>query len=355
MSLRQRLLWPFVIALVAGCKGPSPAVRPLTDIQPPTANRAVVNLPAAAFTSFPLTNGVPSEWLKPPTEPFLIGPGDVLEIEILGEAGSLATASVGPDGKIYYSLLPGTLVWGLSLLQTKEVLESQLGRYLRVRPEVAVTLKEVGSRRVWILGNVAQPGVYPMGVPMTLLEAISFAGGPIINNLENSFVIRNGQRLPVDFQKLFRGGDLSHNIYLQPGDFVYLQSPRSEAIYVLGAVVLPNAVPYSEGISLASAIAYGGGPAPYAAMSQVAIIRGSLTQPSIATVNFNRIVNGELADIQLQPGDLVYVPRTTFYILEYFLNTALDILVRTVAVNEGRNAVFPDARPVESSIAIIPP
>lgn len=314
-----------------------------------------MNLPAAAFVSFPATNAVPTEWLKPPADPFVLGPGDVLEIEILGEAGSLSTVPIGPDGKIYYSLLPGNVVWGLTLLQTKELLESQLGKYLRVRPEVGVTLKAVGSRRVWVLGNVAQPGVYGMDSPMTVLELISVAGGATVNNLENSFVIRNGQRLPVDLQRLLKKGDLSQNIYLRPDDFVYLQSPRSEAIYVLGAVTLPNAVPYTEGLSLASAIAYGGGPAPYASLSQVAIIRGSLSQPSIATVNFNRIVTGELADIELHPGDLVYVPRSTFYILEYFLNTALDTLVRTVAVNEGRNAVIRNATPVESSIAIIPP
>jgi protein involved in polysaccharide export with SLBB domain len=158
----------------------------------------------------------------------------------------------------------------------------------------------------------------------------------------------------VNLQRLLKNGDLSQNIYLQPDDFVYLQSPRSESIYVLGAVVLPNAVPYREGISLATAMAYAGGPAPYASMSQIAIIRGSLSQPSIATVNFRRISDGELADIELEPGDLVYVPRTTFYVLEVFLNTALDTLVRTVAVNEGRNAVFHNPTPVEPTIPIIP-
>ncbi|HVR35641.1 MAG TPA: polysaccharide biosynthesis/export family protein, partial [Methylomirabilota bacterium] len=116
------------------------------------------------------------EWLTPPTDFFTIGPGDHIEIEMLGDPGSRSTALVGPDGKVYYHLLPGLDVWGLTIAEAASLLESDLARYV-TEPRVAITLRGIRSKRVWLLGRVGAPGIYPMTAPMTLLEAISLAGG----------------------------------------------------------------------------------------------------------------------------------------------------------------------------------
>src|SRR6266849_6285608 len=199
---------------------------------------------------------------------FRLGPGDTIEIEALGEPGPPSIALVGPDGKIYHGLLGGTFVWGLTLTEAKELLEKDLAKYVRVKPEVALTLRNVASKRVWILGGVQKPGVYPLAAPVTLLEAISAAGGigaataatgiPVSSaettDLENSFVIREGKLMPIDFSKLLRRGDLSQNIYLHADDFVYLRPLLSKGdIYVLGAVAAPNIVDYREHMSLIAA------------------------------------------------------------------------------------------------------
>src|SRR5258708_1500781 len=120
------------------------------------------------FNSVYATNEVRQEWLAPPTNFFRLGPGDGIEIEMLGEPGLPSTAFVGPDGKIYYSLLNGTFVWGLTLTETRDLLEKDLAKYVRVKPEVALTLRTVGSKRAWILGSVQKPGVYPLPAPLTL-------------------------------------------------------------------------------------------------------------------------------------------------------------------------------------------
>ena len=94
---------------------------------------------------------------------------------------------------------------------------------------------------------------------MTLLEAIGRAGGPLnisggrdlgfgytteeVADLRRSFVIRQGQLLPVDFYRLYQLGDVSQNIYLQPDDFVYMPAAGAKNVYVLGAVVQPRAIP----------------------------------------------------------------------------------------------------------------
>src|SRR5512146_1640891 len=65
------------------------------------------------------TNGIRPDWLRTPTNLFTLGPGDKLDIEYLGETNTTITTTVGPDGKIYFNLLPGLDVWGLTLAQTK--------------------------------------------------------------------------------------------------------------------------------------------------------------------------------------------------------------------------------------------
>ena len=227
---------------------------------------AFANLAASATNAVTLvvTNEVHPELLRPSDAPFTLGPGDRVEIELLGTANSRAVTSVGPDGKIYYYLLPGMDVWGLTLAQTRDLLQKELAKYV-TEPQLTVTLREVASKHVWLLGRLNRPGVYPMAAPMSLLEAIAQAGGTAsagnqvtlqdLADLRHSFVMRQGQFLPVDFYRLLREGDTSQNIYLQPDDFVYVPSALSQQVYVLGAVRSPRAVPYTDGMTLVSAIA----------------------------------------------------------------------------------------------------
>jgi polysaccharide biosynthesis/export protein len=313
----------------------------------------LISRAAPAFSPVESTNRIRPEWLKPPDDFFKLGPGDIFEIEILGEPSSHSTVVLGPDGKVYYDLLPGTFVWGLTLSEAKQELENGLAKFMRVKPEIALTLRGVGSKRIWILGSIQKPGVYSLATPLTLLEAISAAGGTVaaygseeIADLENSFVMREGKLLSVDFYALLKQGDLSQNVYLQPDDFVYLRSVISKDVYVLGAVVLPTVVDYSDQTSLVSAIAIAGGTLEYAYLSQVAIIRGSLTHPTIATVDYKRIVKGHDVNIRLAPGDIVYVPFAPYRKLAIFAESILNQFVRTIAVNEGQRAVIRNASPV---------
>jgi polysaccharide export outer membrane protein len=306
------------------------------------------------FIPLKTTNALETLTLKPSADFFKLGPGDILQIEILGDPGSQALQTVGPDGKIYYNLLSGLFVWGMTLSEAKAALETSLGKIMRVKPEVAVTLTTVQSAKIWLLGSVPRPGLYSLGTPLSLLEAVSGAGGLAtlpgssedVVDFDNSFVLRKGQRLGVHLQDLFRRGDLSQNIYLQPDDLVYLKPAQARQVYVLGAVVQPNVVEYTSEATLVSVIARVGGTAPYAHISQVAVIRGSLSNPSITTVDFGAIRHGAGRDFPLQSGDIVFVPFRPFMKLEVFGKQILDQFVRTVAINEGQRAVVPNAAPV---------
>jgi protein involved in polysaccharide export with SLBB domain len=310
------------------------------------------------FTPVELTNRIAPEWLLPATNLYRLGPGDVIEIELFEEQISRSSAVVGPDGKIYYSILPGTMVWGMTLTETRQTLEDGLKKYLRTAPDITVNLKFVGSKTVWVLGNVQMPGVYLLNTPRTVLEAITLAGGTLvvpgapdgIVDLKRSFLMRDGKLLPVDIDGLLRNGDLAQNVYLEPDDLLYLRSGITRNIYVLGAVGLPMVVPYTDRMTLMAAIATTGGTVPYAYLSQVTIIRGSLTNPQIAVVDFKAIMRGKAADINLEPGDIVHIPFVPWKKVALVVEGILNQFVRSVAVNEGYRSVYPNAGPVTPSI-----
>lgn len=296
------------------------------------------------------TNQIPSEWLSPPIEPYRLGPGDQIDIEILGEGEGPTSTFVGPDGKIYFHLLPGLQVWGLTVDETKALIEKELAAFLN-SPQAAVTLRAVQSKRVWVLGRVNTPGVYPLEAPMTIIEAISKAGGMFTSrfsgtteelaDLHHSFLIRQGQVVPVNFHQLLREGDTSQNVYLMPDDFIYLPSSLSSEVYVLGAVYQPRAVGFKDQVTLVSAIANARGTIQNAWLRHVAIVRGSLTTPQIAVVNYDAIIKGKAPDVRLQPRDIVYVPFTPYRSLTAYANLIVNTFVRTVAANEGGRAVNP--------------
>lgn len=360
------------VALLAGCQSHGPQFDPYQSSQAGEAVASAKTTPGRppkmttldeqAFTAVEPTHLIKAEWLKPPTELFRLGPSDVVEIELLGDPMSRTTTTVGPDGKIYFNLLPGMFAWGLTLAETKQMLEKEMTKYVRMQPEVVITLKAVGSRRIWILGNVQTPGVYSLATPTTLLEAIALAGGTSTIpgtseetvDLKNSFVMRGGEMLKVNFERLLRMGDLTQNVYLQPDDFVFLRSSVARTVYVMGAVAMPNAVPYTEPTSLVSAISTAGGTIPYAYMTHVAILRGSLTHPRIAIIDYGRVFRGQARDVRLEPGDIVYVPFAPYRKLGIFGDQILNQFVNTVAVNEGRNAVIKGAAPVGTSVSFTP-
>jgi protein involved in polysaccharide export with SLBB domain len=158
-------------------------------------------------------------------------------------------------------------------------------------------------------------------------------------DLHRSFVIRHGKILPVDFHRLIAEGDLSQNIYLQPDDFIYVPAATAQEVYVIGAVGQPRAVPYKEGMTMASAIADCFGTVREAYLSHVAVVRGSLTEPKIAIVDYNGVIKGETRDVLLQPHDIVYVPFEPYRYLIRYANLIVNTFVSSVAINEGVRSV----------------
>lgn len=356
-----------------------PLFTPLTNSERPE-NLALLSergsaaqgpMPAlGAFTTVAAADRPAPALLRPPDEPFTLGPGDRLDIQLIGDPASLNATVVGPDGKVYFNLLPGLDVWGLTPAEAKALMEREFLKFMREKPQVGITLRSVESQQVWLLGRLHHPGVYPLTTPMSLLEALTRAGGPMspvslaslgggplganfsqdFADLRRSFVIRDARRVPVDFYALLKQGDLSQNIYLRPGDFVYLPSAVTQEIFVLGAVAEPRSVSYRERMTLVMAIANAQGTIKDAHLSHVAIVRGSLSQPKVSIINYREVIRGQQPDVLLQAGDIVYVPFSPFRTVERYVNLILNTFVTTVGINEGARAVTRNFEPVGVSI-----
>lgn len=332
----------FVCAL-AGCRshGPQGSFDPRAQVES-------IQLGTGDFAAVDGAREIAAEWLVPSRAPYRLGVGDWVGLEIAGIEGSRSETFVMPDGRVYFDLAGGVKAVGLTVPQLGEQLEQALRRDYS-SPAVHVNLRKVSSRRAWLLGRLNKPGLYPLGQPTTLLEGISLAGGLFLSraagttqelaDLGSSFVLREGKVLPIDFTALIKAGDLSQNIYLQDGDYVYFPSSLSQNVQILGEVRQPRSIGYSNELNLVAALAKANGPTADAHLDRVLIIRGSLSEPKVAVVDVTAILAGRASNVRLRPFDIVWVPDRPFKLLERYFWVIFDSAAATIAVREGVNAV----------------
>jgi protein involved in polysaccharide export with SLBB domain len=312
------------------------------------------------FQSVHVPQGPPVDLLGEPHDSYRLGPGDRLELELMEVADTRQTSIVMPDGDLYYQTAQVHAA-GLTITQLKAALEKQLETDYR-DPQLSLILRGMTSQRVIIMGRVNNPGIITLDSPTTLVEAISRAGGLMIQrsginseelaDLGRSFLVRDGEMMPVNFVKLLRDGDASQNIYLKNGDFIYFPSSASGRVYVLGAVNQPRGVDYSEELTLVTAISYAEGLAPRSFPQRVVIVRNTLTEPKIAVVNLKAMLNGKAVDVRLKPQDIVWVPNSPFEKVESVIHGIFNTFARTEAANEGNRAVVRSPPPVVPTIGI---
>lgn len=329
-----------------------------------TVTQPTLSLPETVeFSSVAPADRPDPTLLEPSREPFRLGVGDLIEIEVLEVGGTRRVCRVMPDGKIYYDLLRGFKAEGLTTAQLKTQLAEELTAHYR-SPQVGVILRGINSRKVWVLGRVNTSGLYALNQPTTVLEALARAGGLFssrfsgtteeLADLKHSFLVREGELMPVDFYALLREGDMSQNIYLQDGDYIYLPSALSKQVFVLGAVNKPRAVGFMDQVTLVSSIASAFDVLPTAHTRRILIVRGRFTDPQVAVVDYEAIRRGAAPDVPLEPGDVVWVPASPWNNLAAYTELVLNTFVRTVAANEGARFAVPNADKIGIDIDLSP-
>ena len=155
---------------------------------------------------------------------YVIGPEDVLYINVWKEEALSRTAVVRIDGKISLPLLNDIQAAGLTPLELKENLVKELSKFIET-PNVSVIVNESHSYKVYISGQVRAPGVYPIRRETYLPQIIPMAGGFLDwANPKKIFIIRKEKgeekRINVDYEKILESGDKSVNPVLKPGDAI---------------------------------------------------------------------------------------------------------------------------------------
>jgi polysaccharide export outer membrane protein len=177
---------------------------------------------AAAQMMEKLSNAVSSE--------YIIGAEDVLEITVWRNVDLSKIVQVRPDGRISMPIIRDMTAVGKTPSQLAEEMSSKLKEYVQ-NPVVAVSLKEVNSSNVFVLGEVVKPGKYPLKSKTTLLQGITIAGGFTPIAARNQIVIfrfiENApgiKRLTASYDDIVLRGGITDNFELKSGDTVVIPS-----------------------------------------------------------------------------------------------------------------------------------
>jgi polysaccharide biosynthesis/export protein len=188
------------------------------EVQRPTARETAAQKTEASAKSATASLGTLNE------AEYKIGPQDVLRIDVWREEQLTRTVPVRPDGKVTLPLLNDVQAAGLTPMQLAGVLSEGLKKYIN-NPQVTVTITEINSRRIYVTGEVARPGAFPLLPNMTLLQALTSAGGfTQFAKIKNIYVLRTegGKQVkhPFNYKDVIKGKKPEDNIQLQAGDVI---------------------------------------------------------------------------------------------------------------------------------------
>jgi polysaccharide export outer membrane protein len=247
---------------------------------------------------------------------YVIGPQDVLTIQIYDQADLGGKYSVEADGTFSFPLIGRVRAGGQTLRALERELKSKLADGYFRNPQVTVAIEQYRSQRVFVMGEVRQPGPVPLTGGMTLIEALARAGSTTSTASGEVAIVRTSQeevRGPVlpdqnTGSEVFRasireleGGALSQNLELHDGDTVFV--PRAETIYVFGQVRTPGAYGVQANMTVLQALSLAGGVTEHGAIGRVRVAR---------TENgAKKEIKVKLTDL-VRPGDTVIVPERFF-------------------------------------------
>lgn len=239
---------------------------------------------------------------------YLLGPGDAIRIQVFQNPDLTVEARVSEAGVISFPLLGAIRVGGQSPTNVERLIAQRLrdGKYLQ-NPQVTVNVTTFRSQQVSVLGNVTRPGRYPLETTgMRLSEVLSLAGGVSAAGADDVVLVTTRQgrplRMEIDLVDMFASGDLTKDPAMQAGDVVYVN--RAPQYYIYGQVSRPGMYGVDRGLTLAQAIAKGGG------LTLRGTDRGVRVHRRYGSKQI-QILEPKLDD-PIRPDDLIFVRESVF-------------------------------------------
>ncbi|HYG98829.1 MAG TPA: polysaccharide biosynthesis/export family protein [Terriglobales bacterium] len=242
-----------------------------------------------------------------------IGTGDLLQIKVFGVPELSEDVRVSGSGDVGMPLIGNLHLGGLTTDEASNLLESKLkeGGFLK-NPEVSVFIKEYATQGVSVLGEVQKPGVYQILGPRTLFDVLSLAGGTTTRAGRNvSITHRDRPGEPVTVALSSDAAEsVSANVPVMPGDTVVVS--KAGVVYVVGDVAKPSGfvMENNERMTVLQAVAMAGGANTTASLDNSRVIRKGSAGIQEIPISLKKILSAKAPDEQLQPGDVLFVPRS---------------------------------------------
>ena len=256
---------------------------------------------------------------------YVVGAQDVLIITSYDQSDMTGTFTLETDGTFTYPLLGRVHVGGMTLRDVETLLKAELvSQGFFGDPQIAVAVEQYRSQKIYVVGEVRQPGAYPMSGGMRLMEALAHAGSTlpdasgevvIVHASNRGRVVRPivtptsvavpGAGDPADVVRVHLGnlelGGPFQNVSLRNGDTVFVL--RAESVYVFGQARSPGAYPLRH---------------PDTTVLQALALAGGVTdRGSTGRISVVRTIDGEKREIEVELTDYV-MPRDTIVIPERF-------------------------------------
>lgn len=252
---------------------------------------------------------------------YILGPEDEISVAVWDHPDLTKKMRVNLDGNISFPLIGEVQVAGLTAMQVEKKIKGLLDKDYVINPQVGVTIETYKSSKVAIMGEVKVPGSYPLTRRMTVVEALSLAGGLLAEADHEIMIVRpkkgrTGAAQPflpenVDESEIIRiqirdvlqrdavQGDAARNVEVKSGDTIFV--PKARMFYVTGEVTKPGPYVYQKGMSLLHAISTAGGFTEKAHRRKVKVVREVAGQKVELSLSLSQ---------PIEPGDTVVVPES---------------------------------------------
>jgi polysaccharide export outer membrane protein len=195
---------------MAAAQQPQQGVPPPVE-KPAEAPKTLPNTPMGDATGAPV---------DPKT--YVIGPEDILYIQVYHEPELTGPVGVRPDGKITKPFIGDIQAGGLTPERLTAQLKQAFTTYIN-NPEVMVTVSQVNSKRYTVAGEVMRAGQYPLVLPTKVFDALSTVGFRDFANTKKIIILRGDKRIKFNYNDVLKGKHLDTNIFLEPGDTIYVK------------------------------------------------------------------------------------------------------------------------------------
>jgi polysaccharide export outer membrane protein len=257
---------------------------------------------------------------------YRIGPGDVLRVTVYGYDDLRQIVVVQPEGTFVFPLIGAVPAADATPAEVERRVAGKLSKGLIQDPKVTVVVQEYRSKVVFVMGEVAHPGAYPLAGNTGIVEILARAGPLSPEAGEEVVIVRRPERgdatggrsereaRPVDPATVGPGGQVTRvnlrdleagrleaNVTLQASDTVIV--PEAPRVFVSGEVRNPGAFPFTPGLTVRQAVSLAGGPTPEANAGSPRIVRGAGGKARTLKVK---------PDAPVQPGDTVVLKARWF-------------------------------------------